>query len=169
MKWSLRMKKTVSIPTFIVIGMLIVSACTQQQPAQAGPLTPVVEPPATTVSGGTIDVITPEPPTSTPVDLAAGGQKIVRLDDQGKTMNLAVGEGFLLKLGEGYTWEVSISDQNVLSRVMNIAVVRGAQGVYDAHQAGTVTLSAAGDPECRQSQPPCGMPSILFTITIVVK
>jgi hypothetical protein len=169
MQRSLKMKKTASILTFIVMDMLIVSACAQQQPDQAGSVTPEVEPVGTAISSGTIGEITPEPPTSTPNEPAAGGQKIVTLDDQGKTISLAVGEAFLLKLGDVYTWEVNISDQNVLSRVKNITVVRGAQGVYDARQAGTVTLSATGDPQCRQSQPPCGMPSIQFKITIVVK
>jgi hypothetical protein len=75
----------------------------------------------------------------------------------------------LLKLGEQYDWAVAISDQNVVSRVKNIAVVRGAQGVYDALRAGTVTLTATGDPACRQSQPPCMMPSRVFMVTIVVK
>jgi hypothetical protein len=144
------MKRIASILNFVVMGVLILSACTQQ-PGQ----------------GGT--QATPEPPTSTPAEAAAGGQVIVTLDDQGKTIHLAVGEGFLLQLGEEYTWEVNISDQNVLSRVKNIAVVRGAQGVYDALQAGTVTLSAAGDPQCRQSQPPCAKPSIQFEVTIVVE
>ena len=110
--------------------------------------------------------ITPNPPTpgATP-----GGQKIVTRDDQGKTITLNTGDSFLLQLGEQFTWDISISDQNVLSRVINIAVVKGAQGVYIAHQPGTVTLTANGDPLCRQSQPPCMMPSIAFKITVIVK
>lgn len=79
-----------------------------------------------------------------------------------------MGERFLLNLGEGYTWEVEISDQAVVGRVRNITVVRGAQGVYEGLQPGTATLNAVGDSVCRQSKPPCGMPSTLFTITIVV-
>ena len=123
----------------------------------------------TAIPGETSGEITPQPPASTEVEPAADGQKIITLEDQNKTINLAVGESFLLKLGEEYTWEVNISNQDVLSRVKNIAVVRGAQGIYTAHQAGTVTLSAAGDPQCRQSQPPCAMPSIQFEITIIVQ
>jgi hypothetical protein len=75
----------------------------------------------------------------------------------------------LLQLGEEYTWDVSVSDQNVVSRVRNITVVRGAQGIYNALQAGTVTLSATGDPVCLQAKPPCAMPSIMFEIKVVVK
>ena len=114
-------------------------------------------------------------PTAEPTDIAPGGAsssgdaKTITLDDQGKTIQLVVGDSFLLKLGEQFDWAVTISDQNVVSRVKNIAVVRGAQGVYDALQPGTVTLTATGDPPCRQSKPPCMAPSLLFTVTIVVK
>ena len=90
-------------------------------------------------------------------------------NDQGKTITMNTGDSFLLQLGDVYTWDISISDQAILSRVMNIAVIKGAQGVYIAHQPGTVTLIAAGDPLCRQSQPPCMMPSIAFKVTVVVK
>jgi hypothetical protein len=163
------MKKTTSILIFMMISMLIVSACVQQQPDQAGQVPPEANPAVTAISSGSTGEVTPAPPTSLPVEPTAGGQIIVTLDDQGKTIYLTVGEDFLLKLGDEYTWEVNISDQNVLNRVKNIMVVRGAQGVYNAGQAGKVTLSATGDPQCRQSQPPCGMPSILFQITVIVK
>jgi hypothetical protein len=93
----------------------------------------------------------------------------VTLDDQGQTVRLAVGDSFLLKLGETYQWELALSDPNVVSRVKNIAVVRGAQGVYTADHAGTVVLSATGDPLCRQSTPACAMPSLMFTVTLVVQ
>jgi hypothetical protein len=143
------MKKTASILPILLISILLISACSSQQPIQGGPGTPDGGP----TGGGP----------------SADGQKVITLDDQGRTVTLAVGESFLLKLGEVYSWDVSISDQAVLSRVRNIAVVRGAQGIYLANQAGSVTLSAAGDPQCRQSQPPCGMPSMLFEITFIVK
>ncbi len=132
-----------TIRTFLMIlmtGVLFLSACASQ-PIQPVPL------------------VTPQP----------GGSHTVTLDNQGKTIILSVGERFLLNLGEGYNWEVSISDQSVVSRVIGITVIRGAQGVYQANQAGSVTLSATGDPPCRQSQPACGMPSLLFSVTIIVK
>jgi hypothetical protein len=163
------MKKITSIMVFMMIGMLIMSACAPQQPDNGNQVTPEETPAVTAIASETSGETTPEPPASTQVEPAADGQKIITLEDQSKTINLAVGESFLLKLGEEYTWEVNISNQDVLSRVKNIAVVRGAQGIYTAHQAGTVTLSATGDPQCRQSKPPCAMPSIQFEITIIVK
>jgi hypothetical protein len=162
---ELAMKRITSILTFIVTTMLFVSACAQQQPDQAAQATPVVS----TVIAGNSGTTTPYPPANTPTQPAPGEQKIVTLADQGKTITLAIGESFLLKLGEEYNWEVTISDQSILSRAKNIMVIRGAQGVYDALQAGTVTLTATGDPLCRQSKPPCGMPSILFKITVIVQ
>lgn len=140
------MKKTTTITTLIVISMLVLSACATQN-----------------------SVNTPVPTISTQVVPTDVDQQVITLADQGRTIDLAVGESFLLRLGEEYTWDVTISDQNVVSRVKNITLVRAAQGVYDALQAGTVTLYAAGDPVCLQAKPPCAMPSILFTITIIVK
>ena len=92
----------------------------------------------------------------------------VTLADNGKTIHMAVGQSFLLKLGEDYDWSITVSDQNVINRVKNIAVIRGAQGVYDALARGTSTLSATGDPLCRTATPACASPSILFSITVIV-
>lgn len=92
----------------------------------------------------------------------------VTLADDGTTLPLQPGERFLLKLGEDYDWTVIVADQSIVSRVVNILVVRGAQGVYEAHQVGSTTLTATGDPVCRQAQPPCAAPSREFRLEIVV-
>lgn len=80
-----------------------------------------------------------------------------------------MGQSFLLNLGDQYDWNINVADQTIVSRVKNIAVIRGAQGVYDAVKAGTTTLTAMGDPMCRQSKPACAMPSIFFEVTLVVE
>ncbi|MDE1770487.1 MAG: hypothetical protein KGI28_08060 [Thaumarchaeota archaeon] len=95
-------------------------------------------------------------------------QKVITLADNGKSLTLQKGDSFLLKLGEMYNWNVTIDNQTVVSRVVNIMVVRGAQGVYDAHNAGQATLAATGDPSCRSSVPACEIPSILFQLNITV-
>jgi hypothetical protein len=92
----------------------------------------------------------------------------VTLADNGKTIHISVGQSFLLKLGLGYDWNITVSDQNVISRVKNIAVIVGAQGVYDALAKGTAVLSAVGDPQCRTATPACASPSIMFSVTIIV-
>jgi len=100
-------------------------------------------------------------------DTAPAG-KTITLDDDGKTINLQVDETFLLNLGEGYDWNISIDDQTVISREVNVMVIRGAQGIYRAHKPGSATLIAVGDPPCRQSVPPCGAPSRLFRLNVIV-
>jgi len=161
------MKKITTIPALIIISMLMLSACASSIITE--PVAPGEQPIATAKPSETSVEITPQPPISTQVVPTDVGQQVITLADQGKTIDLAVGESFLLQLGEEYAWDVTISDQNVVSRVKNITVIRGAQGVYNALQAGTVTLSATGDPVCRQAKPPCAMPSIMFTITIIVR
>jgi hypothetical protein len=110
---------------------------------------------------------TPRPVVATPT-AAPTGPSSITLADNGKTFDLAVGQSFLLDLGEGYDWNVTIADQNVVSRVIGILVIRGAQGVYVARHPGQTTLTAVGDPPCRQASPPCAAPSRTFSVTLVV-
>ena len=49
------------------------------------------------------------------------------------------------------------------------AIVVGAKDRYIAFTNGTATLTATGDPVCLSSTPPCGMPSIVFEITVIVQ
>jgi hypothetical protein len=149
------MKTIRSFALILMSGILSLSACS------ALAVQPV--PPVATVQP------TPTIQTVPPVSGAPDGSLTVTLADEGKTISLAVGDSFLLNLGETYNWDVTISDQSILSRVIGITVIRGAQGIYQAHQAGSVTLRASGDPQCRQSVPACGMPSRLFTVTVLVK
>ena len=92
----------------------------------------------------------------------------ITLDNNNQLITLHVGDTFLLKLGEIYDWNVNIDDMSVISRVKNVMVIRGAQGLYTAGQPGKATLTAQGDPTCRQSKPACMMPSIIFTLHVEV-
>jgi hypothetical protein len=94
--------------------------------------------------------------------------KIITLSDNGKSITLHKGESFLLKLGEMYNWNIEIDNQTVVSRAMNIMVIRGAQGVYDTHNLGQAVLTGVGDPWCLTSVPSCKMPSILFKLNVTV-
>jgi hypothetical protein len=138
----------------LILVALIISAC-------AGPetITAPVLPTATPMA---------ELPTTVPVYPAPSDQKTVTLDDQGKTIRLTVGDRFLLKLGEVFSWEVTVSDPSVVDRVTNVTVVRGAQGIYEALKAGTITLTASGTSLCQSSAPPCGTPGMEFSVTLVV-
>jgi hypothetical protein len=108
--------------------------------------------------------------TFTPIPLLAtdGGLTVTQADN-GKTIEMKVGDTFLLNLGYDYNWNITISDESVLSRVKNIMVINGAQGVYQALKAGTTTMSISGDPVCRASTPPCMAPSLMIQVTVVVK
>jgi photosystem II stability/assembly factor-like uncharacterized protein len=92
----------------------------------------------------------------------------VTLADDGQAITLRAGQRFLLDLGADYNWTVTVDDPAVVSRVVNVLTIRGSQGLYEAHQPGRTTLSATGDPICRQAQPPCGAPSRLFRLQVVV-
>ena len=106
--------------------------------------------------------------TPTPLTPDASGNLSVTLADNGRMVVMHVGQRFLLNLGDTYNWTFSIDDQSIVSRVPNILTIRGSQGLFEAHAAGSTVLHATGDPQCRQSQPACGMPSILFQIQITV-
>jgi hypothetical protein len=154
----------------LFIALLLLESC-------SGAGTQNIEPTHTlgihTPSPRLIDTTIPSPavPTSPigatqPVE--ASPIPSVTLADDGRTITLGVGQTFLLNLGEGYTWEVSVDDPSILSREVNILVIKGAQGVYLAKARGTVNLTATCDPLCRQSTPPCMAPSREFHIQVVV-
>jgi len=92
--------------------------------------------------------------------------KDITLKDSGKSITFKTGQSFLLKLGEDFDWNVQVDNQDVVSRALNIMVIRGAQGVYEAH--GHATLTAVGDPPCLHSDPPCKIHSTIFTLDIEV-
>lgn len=94
--------------------------------------------------------------------------KTVTLDDNDKSIHINKGERFLVKLGSNFIWNIQIDNQTVASRVVNIMVVKDAQGVYEVHNAGTATITGVGDPLCRTSTPPCEIHSVLFKANIVV-
>jgi hypothetical protein len=104
----------------------------------------------------------PPTPTFTPVPP-------VTLADNGRTITLHVGQRFLLDLGADYNWTVTVDHPLILSRVVNVLVIRGAQGLYEAHSPGYATLTATGDPVCHSAQPPCEIPPREFQIHIVVE
>lgn len=83
------------------------------------------------------------------------------LADNGRTFFMNIGDKLKLNLDLGYAWSVvSIS---------NPVVIAGAQDGYFAFAGGSSTLSTTGSPECLNSTPPCGMPSVMFTITVIVQ
>lgn len=170
----------------MVLALFMLQACTTGTATEAAaPQEPISPPAAATSFPNTPEVIQSGSDSSTSVALnalptptseiiSAIGNVIpetgVILEDNGKTFNLKVGDSFLLNLGiDVYEWTVTVDNDNIMRMKMGVMVIKGAQGIYDALAPGTAVLSATGDPLCRKSKPACGAPSILFTITVIVK
>jgi hypothetical protein len=163
--------------TFIVCLTLLVAACTPLQISQPDAMpTLTITQPVEVVSGqgggqaAVLPSVTPGsgglvPPSA--VALPASG---VTFSENGMTFTMHIGESFLLNLGtDVYEWTVEVDHQDVLQRKMGGAVIRGAQGIYIAQAPGTATLTASGDPSCLRSKPSCKMPSVSFSITVIVQ
>lgn len=103
-------------------------------------------------------------PSSTSTTTTAS-TNTVALADSGKVLNFKVGDTFLLKLGD-YNWSLNISDPSVISRVPNIAVVKGAQGVYRALKAGSAEIEGTGSPICDPNQ---ACPDYLLQFSATIK
>lgn len=103
-------------------------------------------------------------PTITPIPIMTLPRPVtyeVTLADNGKTFYMKIGDELRIYLDDGYIWSLaSISDPHVLA---------GTQAGYFAFSNGTSTLTMIGNPECLNLSPPCGMPSIMFTITAIVQ
>ncbi len=91
---------------------------------------------------------------------------VVTLADNGSTLHLAVGQRFLLDLGDSAVWTVTVADPHVVAQVAGIAVPPGAQGVFAALAHGSTTLSAIGSPPCASGI--CPLFRIAFRVTIEV-
>ena len=105
-------------------------------------------------------------PTATPTPGTATSSVSVTQADNGTTLHLAVGQQFLLDLGSSEDWAVTVANQDVVSRVIGVLVVKGAQGIYAARASGTTVLSAIGSPHCTSGV--CPLFRIAFKVTITV-
>lgn len=105
--------------------------------------------------------MTPQPPW---------GGNLITLADNGSTYWMHPGQHFLLELGaDAFQWSVSIDNPDVLRQVPSLVLTRGTLGVYEALHPGQAHLTAVGDPFCRDSQPPCMAPSVIFRLTVAVQ
>jgi len=124
----------------------------------------------TAVPSSAIATIAPIIPTATETMDTTSSTLEITMEDNGKNLNMKVGDSFLLNLDSNfYDWFVEVNDQNVLSREPNVTVIKGAQGIYQARTPGSATLTASGNPKCINSKPPCLAPSVMFMITVIVQ
>ncbi len=84
-------------------------------------------------------------------------------------MSLSVGDTFTFKLGDDYLWQIQIGDERVAARVPGLKSEASVLGLYEARAVGKTDLQIAGDPLCLNASPPCGLPSLLFQLTITIR
>jgi hypothetical protein len=159
------MKRT--IPVLVILLSVILSACAS---GRANSAPSKVEQPVPEVATTLPINVVPPSADVTSLPPAAQTPSTITLADNGKTFTFHVGDSFLLNLGGNvYDWTVMIDNQDVIALKMGVMVIQGAQGIYDALIPGTATLTATGDPRCRNSRPACMMPTILFEVALVVQ
>jgi hypothetical protein len=100
--------------------------------------------------------------------MATTGFLTITLADDGQTLSISQGTSFLVSLGEAYDWQVQIADPAIVSRVMNIAVPYGAQGVYVAEQVGRTTLGGTGTARGKTASADAGAATRSFRVQLVV-
>jgi hypothetical protein len=123
----------------------------------------VAAPGVTALPDGGPSMTPPPTPQGVP-----GSTLTVTLADNGKTITLQVGQEFLLYLTlSQMQWDVTIENQDVVSRVMNLMPINGAQGIFKANKPGQTNLSAVGTMVCPAGQM-CPMLAMGFHIIIVV-
>lgn len=171
----MRRKKLFQLISVALIDTLLLAACSA--PHAMSLLSSTSSPPVNVTQSGPVPIVSTSipqgssalsSPTSTAV-LPPNGERIVALGDNGQTIILQPGQRFLLALGDGYTWEINITDTAVVSRVIGVSIVKGGQGIFEARQPGETELLASGDPLCRNEKPACMMPSLVFQIKIIVQ
>jgi uncharacterized protein YceK len=113
---------------------------------------------------------TPTVPVPSKLVPDASGVARVTLDNHsyGSRIEMKVGDSIDLVLGDAYEWEIDVQNPTILS-VQPPSAESGSQGVYKAVKAGRTMLEASGEPFCRKSNPPCGMPSRGISLEVVVK
>ena len=106
----------------------------------------------------------PSPRRST----APVGSRIITRADQGEILHLAVGETFLLKLGDG-TWDIQITQPQVVTPDDGATPSSGHQGIYRASAPGLTELVAVAVPDCIKDLSHCRVMAPAFRLLIVVR
>ncbi|MGH2410208.1 MAG: hypothetical protein ACRDGS_07575 [Chloroflexota bacterium] len=99
--------------------------------------------------------------------IAVPGPQAITTANNGQVLQYTVGQRFLLALGPDYAWTPAFSAPEVFKRAINVAVIRGAQGIYIATEAGRTTLTAVGVHVC--PSPGCADPARGFQVTLIVQ
>ncbi|HZN14758.1 MAG TPA: hypothetical protein VFB78_10850 [Acidimicrobiales bacterium] len=166
-------------------------AGSRDDPSAVGASTSAVPPPATSISGSTVpsgtgysppgSVVypavttippTPRPTTTTTQAGSSGDTVTVTQDDNGKTFTLRPGEHLVVSLTDAsWTWSEPDTDNATVLERTAVSANPSATHVtasFAAKIAGQAHVSASKDAPCRQSQPPCMVPTYLWQITVNV-
>lgn len=106
------------------------------------------------------------------VPVLAQSYNVYTLEDNGKTVIAHEDDILMLDLGTLYYWTVTVDDPNIVSSIeipfrwpeLDIS----GKYLFIALHTGSVTVTATGDPKCRQSRPACAIPSRMFELYIDV-
>lgn len=98
----------------------------------------------------------------------SGDQVVITKDNQGKTVEMTVGQKLLVKLGEDYDWRVDVTPAFLLSQVSDAQLNKGEQGMYEAKMNGQATVQATGSPVCAKAEPACKDPNVQFNVSIKI-
>ncbi len=106
---------------------------------------------------------------STPAPFASGEVVTITQQDDGKTVDVRVGELVQVALGDQFDWSLEISDPRILSAEPGVnTLVRGTQLLARAKAAGTAAISGTGKPRCAPNQA-CIQIVTVFKATVVVR
>ena len=101
--------------------------------------------------------------------------KTITRADNGKTINLVVGERFIVDLDPGFVWQVEVDDPKIVQSDPIIQIFPPpSRTTWTAIARGETTLRATGDLPCRYASPPCLLPvpdapTLLFSVKLVVR
>jgi hypothetical protein len=97
------------------------------------------------------------------------GGPTITLADQGKTINLKVGQQFLVALGGGYGWKVDFDELKNIVAVPTLLPIFGTQGIFQPVAAGRVSFKAKGEPNCNKEEGPCPENPVQFEVIIAIE
>lgn len=114
----------------------------------------------------------PSRPVITP---DATGKIIVNLpEDNGRVVDMKVGNSVKLVLGDGFKWQLAGMDSALFQLEADRLIKEGKQPTgddlqtYKAITSGTAAIEVTGDPMCRDDTPPCDKPDQYAEIEIKV-
>jgi hypothetical protein len=92
----------------------------------------------------------------------------VTLDDNRRGVDLKVGQYLSVRLGQGYDWQVSVSQPGVLEFTSTASEPQGQQAVLRAVQSGETRVVADRQPTFKRTQPPCTEPTRAYYVNVRV-